>query len=211
MLILSEGQQVSKSLLLQMLIYGETAKTCINVKTRELTAMKVVSGIPLYACCGGKDLSRDFFRTVMLYRTERKGRRKSEHVEIAKSTSFDLVARHMSIQLPITAEDCRALLVPFLEKGVSKIYLYTRAGSFGVPSMVEPKLCKEKFGFKNKWLASGTRPHNDWSYVNRLLRERNSPYRVLTSSLDLASEKESKIEVALERALKRIEELEKGV
>lgn len=206
---MSNNVEVSKSLTLQMLIFAPCGRTLIDTRTRQLVAKNKVDDIEFYHVVGGKDLSRDFYREVKFYKTVRRGR-KSEHVHTHTLTSFPLIAKMLSIQLPITAEECKTLLIPFLSQQVERIFLFTKAGSLGLPSMIEPSLCLEKFGVKNCWLASGTRPVNDWSYVNQLLRQRGSPYRVLTGSLDLSSEKESKLEVELGKALRRIEELEKG-
>ncbi len=200
--------KVGKNLLIQMLIYAPCGRTVIDVRNRQLSAKTKIGDIEFFHIVGGRDLSRDFWREVTLYKTVRRGR-KSEHVEIGKVSGFALIAKHMSITLPISTEQCKALLIPFLEKGVERIYLYTKAGSLGLPSMIEPEWCKDRYGFKNKWLASGTRPVNDWSYVNQLLRERGSPYRVLVPSLDLGAEKELELSVELKKALKRIDLLEK--
>jgi len=210
------NENVPKTLQIQMLIYSPCGKTLIDTRNRNLIARKSIDDVAFYECCGAKNLGRDFFREVKIFKTvkipDRRSRRgfKTEHKEIEKVSGFALIAKHMSIQLPVTKGEVKRLLVPYLEKGVQMVYVFTKAGSLGLPSMIQPEWCRQKYGFRNKWCASGSRPFNNWTFVNDLLRERNSPYRVLTSSLDLGAEKELGIEVELKKALKRIEQLERG-
>lgn len=202
--------KVGKSLLIQELIFAPCGKTVIDVRTRALSARKRIGNVQFYHPVGGRPLQDALFgREVKIFRSEKRGR-KTEHIHTHTLTSYDLIAKNLSLILPITGDEVKRLLVPFLEKGVERIFLAPLSGMYGLPPMVEPELCLEKWGFRNVWKALGNRPVNSWEFVNNLLRERNSPYRILTSSLDLSSEKESKLEVEMEKLKRKIAELEKG-
>ena len=165
------------------LIYGETNQVAIHLEDGELSnANGMIDGIPIVALIGSKDLQQVYLREEKYYdriidsRYSRHDPRRTNVVLKETLSGVPNIARNLSVVYSCTAEEAKEMLLPLMNQGLQKIYTYTLANSRNLPNNFT-----ERFGFKNKWLASGSPPDKseEYIFINQLLKEKGSPYRIL--------------------------------
>lgn len=180
------GQIEQGNLLLNELIPSETGKVCVNIRTGQIAVLTHVDDIKFVEFCGTRNLARAFLREekyqdreVVLDKRVKSGRRTIWHLK-ETLTGFPNVAKQLSVLFPCTGDEVEALVQPLLDQGFARVYLYTLANSLNLPNSLD---CEARYGFSNKWLCSGSIPKDEYKFVNKLLRERKSEWRVRTSRI----------------------------
>lgn len=206
-----EGIRVTKNLLIQELIYTPCAKTVINVKTKDIITRKSIDDLVFHQIAGGRTLQKYLFgEEIVIQKTTYRyirGKRYSEQIPVGTFKSYDAIAKNLSLVLPVTGKEVKKLLVPFLEKGSERIYLQPLCGIYNLPPMTNPDLSFNRWRFRNIWKASGSVVRDHFQFINKLLKKRESPWRVQTVGLNVGAEEYGDVVAKLS---KRIEELEKG-
>lgn len=183
---MSELENQNLKLQLEMLIFGSASEVAINIRTGALNVTKNgrISDLQIVSPIGGKNLSRDYDKTTKIVQRivhrdkppHSSGR--TELVTVGEMTGWKSVAANMSNILPISENEIKALVEPFLMQGFQKLFVFTACNEVGLNNSID---CETRYGLKNCWKCAGSIPNNDWVYVNSLLKARKSNLRIRTS------------------------------
>lgn len=213
---MSEDVKVSKSLSIKELIFTECSKRLINIKTNELITRDHIGDINFYQLCGGRPLQRALLggKPVKIFKTTYKyvhGKRYSNRVHVETLSGFNLIAKNLSLILPVTGDEVRKLLVPYLKSGSEKIMVAPLCGVRNLPPMTNPDLSFSRWSFRNVWVASGNMEslRDRFTWINAQLKKLGSDWRVVTGSLNLGVARYGKEVEELRERLARLEKEER--
>jgi len=179
--------QKGKTMQLQMQIYSPCSTIGLDIRTGAIIDVNgSIDGIPVVSVVGGKDLSKNYSEKKQIWkrlvdnRYPSRDKRRTQLVFDREVTGFENVALNMSVIYPCTTEEAKNLIEPFMQQGVQRIYIYTLANSRHLPN----SFCVERWGFQNKWIASGSPPDSEnFDFINSMLREKKSNLRIRTPNL----------------------------
>ncbi len=164
---------------------------CISIETGELRNFDKVpvpkgNPIPLCSPIGNHDIGAKLFKPEPIYKREvtydANNKRHTANVKIGETVGYPSIARQLSIVYPISEVEVKELLEPLFKLRLMKIYIFLKSHSLGIK---EEAFFEEKYGIKNGWMASGNGSDAAPSFdaVNRILKEKGSPWRVRTERL----------------------------
>ena len=123
----------------------------------------------------GEKTSKVTGRKIPVYTYEKTG----------QITGYTALAKNLNLIAFMDSATLKRKLKPFIEKGVSPIYCFTKCASLGLSDHYLNGN-EKAYGFtRNEWMFSASPPAVDFSYVNERLRKLGSPFRVRVKDIHL--------------------------
>lgn len=194
---------------LEQLIFSECSQVCISTRSKEpqdVTVIKTrIGNFILSEACGGKNLShscaKPMYEVTQTRITDAKGKLHTEMIKGREFRWYEKIAKSLSITYPISEEEVKALLLPYLRLGSTKLFLATACNSHGISNKSEPEVMKALGIEKNEWLVFGdivtARPtyNGGFHQINEVLaRDNLSDLRIRNVGTDLVAEQQQKID-----------------